>query len=279
MTIYTVTTPEADEYPASREAEVLVELASRKSPSAIVIASSPLGQEIAARVAVQLNSGIVTDAIDVRMGPDGPIAVQAVFAGSYFVESSVLRGIPVFTIRPEAIVLEAAPVDPIVEPVDMRFVDTVRAARRVSRVPSPTPDRPNLTKAAVVVAGGRGVGSQESFSLVSRMADALGGAVGGSHTAAELGWCQPDLRVGQIGRVVHPSLYVALGISGSVRHRAGMQGAGTIVAIDKDPMAPIFDIADFGVVGDLHQVVPALLAEITRRKTQSDIETPNLSEA
>ncbi|HKT01692.1 MAG TPA: FAD-binding protein, partial [Rugosimonospora sp.] len=125
-----------------------------------------------------------------------------------------------------------------------------------------------LATAAVVVAGGRGVGSREAFDLVRRLADALDGAVGGSHTATELGWCPREAQVDQIGAIVHPELYLALGISGSVRHQAGMRGAGTVVAVDRDPAAPIFELSDLGVVGDVEQVGAELLAEIGRRKVR-----------
>jgi electron transfer flavoprotein alpha subunit len=265
-TVCTVTAPEMDEYPAAARVETLVALARRLSPTTILIASGRAGQEIAARVAVRLDSGIISDAVDIRMGPRGPIGVQSVLQRSYRVESSVVRGIPVFTVATEAVALEAAPVDPAVRTMAMTFPSSVRAVHRVSRVPKSAAGRPDLTTASVVVAGGRGLGSRESFQLVGQVADALGGAVGGSHTAVELGWCPRDAQIDQVGRIVHPRLYVALGISGSVRHRAGMQSAGTIVAIDHDPDAPIFGVADLGVVGDLHEVVPELLAEIRRRK-------------
>jgi electron transfer flavoprotein alpha subunit len=277
-TVCTVTSPEMDRYPTASRVETLVELARRMSPTTILIASGRAGQEIAGRVAVRLDSGIVSEAIDIRMCPDGPVAVQSVLAGSYLVESTVVRGIPVFTVRAEAVALEAAPVNPTVHQVDMTFPGTVRAARRVSRAPQSAGHRPDLTTAAVVVAGGHGIGSRDSFDLVDQVADALGGAVGGSHTATELGWCPREARIDQIGRIIHPRLYLALGISGSVRHRAGMQNAETIVAIDHDPAAPIFGIADLGVVGDLHQVVPELLAEIRRRKAQPVIGTRDLPE-
>ena len=267
-TVCTVTSPEVDEYPAMCRVETLVELAHRMSPTAMVIASGRAGQEIAARVAVRLDSGIVTDAIDIRMGPDGPIAVQSVLAGSYLVESSIVRGVPVITIRTEAAAAEAAPVDPTVHKVDIEFPARGRATRLVSRVRNDAGHRPDLATAAVVVAGGHGIGSRDSFKLVDLVADALGGAVGGSHTATELGWCPRHAKIDQIGRIIHPRLYIALGISGSVRHQAAMQGAETIVAIDHDPAAPIFRVADFGVVGDLQQVIPELLTEIRRRKTQ-----------
>jgi electron transfer flavoprotein alpha subunit len=149
----------------------------------------------------------------------------------------------------------------------------VRAVRQVSR------SAKELSTAAVVVAGGRGVGSRGDFELVRRLAAALGGVAAGSHAATEQGWCPPDAQVDQVGTIVHPSLYLALGISGSLRHRSGMRSAGTIVAIDRDPGAPIFQLSDLAVVGDLHKVVPELLAEIERRRAQPVISTTEVSEA
>jgi electron transfer flavoprotein alpha subunit len=275
--VCTVTCPEMAEDPVAARVETLVELARRMSPTTILISSGQAGHEIAARVAVRLDSGIVTDATDIRMDPDGPIAVKSDLEGSYLVEASVVRGTPIFTVQTRAVApvaVDPAPAGPTVHPVDMTFPAGVRAVRRVSPVADSASHPPDLTTAAVVVAGGRGVGSRESFHLVGQVAEALGGAVGGSHAATEFGWCPRNAEIGQTGRIVHPRLYLALGISGSVRHRAGMQSAGTIVAIDRDPSAPIFQVADLGVVGDLHQVVPELLAEIRRRRAQPNIESP-----
>jgi electron transfer flavoprotein alpha subunit len=273
-TLYTVAAREVTSYPADARVETLVQLAHQLSPSAVLVSSTRAGQEIAARVAVRLDSGLICDAIDIRMSPDGrPIAVQSVLADSYRVESSVVRGTPVFTVRAEAVAPEEAPVEPAVRTVRLTFPASVRAVRRVSPARRPAGSRTDLSTAAVVVAGGRGIGSRDSFRLVDQVAEALGGVVGGSHTATELGWCPREAQIDQVGRIVHPRLYLALGISGSVRHRAGMQGARTIVAIDRDPTAPIFGIADLGVVGDLHQVVPELLAEIRRRKAKPRIGT------
>jgi electron transfer flavoprotein alpha subunit len=271
-TVYTVAARETISYPVAARVETLVHLTRQLSPCAILVSSTRAGQEIAARVAVRLDSGLVSDAIDIRMSPDGsPVAVQSVLADSYRVESSVVRGTPVFTVQAEAVAPEEAPVEPAVRTVRMTFPASVRAVRRVSPARRPADSRTDLSTAAVVVAGGRGIGSRASFRLVDQVAEALGGAVGGSHTATELGWCPREAQIDQVGRIVYPRLYLALGISGSVRHRAGMQSARTIVAIDRDPAAPIFGIADLGVVGDLHQVVPELLAEIRRRKAHPRI--------
>lgn len=261
-------------------AHALVGIARREQPSMILLTAGPRGGEVAARMAVRLDSGVLTDAVDLVPGPEGPVAIQEAFTGSWLVGAAVRRGIPIITVRADAAVPEPAAVR---QPVDVTSVapdlDCDRnhgsdrhpapRVRVLSRTPKPGVRRPDLTTATVVVAGGRGVGSAAGFELLREVADALGGAVGGSHAAADLGWCPPREQIDQTGTTVCPRLYLACGISGSVRHRAGMQDSRTIVAIDTDPAAPIFRIADFGVVGDLRQVLPALLAEIARRRGAS----------
>lgn len=271
--VYQVSLPEVADHPASERVEMLVELARRTSPAAILIASGRDGLEIAGRVAVRLDSGVLSDVIDVR---EGPVAVQSVQGGSYVVESRVTRGVPILVVRTECVTVVPAPAIPAVRPVRMTFPGSVYAVRALSRQRK---RRPELSTAAVIVAGGRGVGSPEAFDLVHRLAAALGGVAGGSRSATELGWCPREAQVDQVGSIVHPSLYLALGISGSLRHRTGMRGAGTIVAIASDPAAPIFHMCDLGVIGDVHQVVPELLAEIERRRAQPIVSTRNVSEA
>jgi electron transfer flavoprotein alpha subunit len=274
-TIYQVAAPELDDHPVAARVEMLVELARRTSPAAILIASGRDGLEIAGRVAVRLDSGVLTDVIDVKPGSDGPTAVQSVQGGSYLVESRVARGVPILVVRTERVTAVPAPTIPSVTSINLSFPSSVYAVRTVSRR-SPQPE---LSTAAVVVAGGRGMGSRAAFEgLVHGLAAALGGVAGGSHTATELGWCPREAQVGQLGTIVHPSLYLALGVSGSQRHRSGMRGAATVVAIDCDPSAAVFHMADLGVVGDVHQVVPELLAEIERRRAQPIVSTRDVSE-
>jgi len=251
------------------KAEALAQLARRDGVAAVLVTSGPEGKDVAGRVAVALGSGIVTDAVDVAPGESGPTVTQSVVSGQWVAVSEVVRGLPVITVRPNAV--PAEPVDgastPAVEPVTVAFSDLARAARIVSRSPKQTSGRPELLDAAVVVAGGRGVGSAQAFALIESVADALGGAVGASRAATDLDWYPHQHQIGQTGKTVAPQLYIAGGISGAIQHRAGMQGSKTIVAVNKDPKAPIFAIADFGVVGDLHSVLPQLSSEIARRKS------------
>ncbi|MGW3957267.1 electron transfer flavoprotein subunit alpha/FixB family protein [Streptomyces sp. NPDC004752] len=236
------------------------------SPAAVLVPSSAEGKEIAARLALRIGSGIVTDAVDLEAGEEGPVATQSVFAASFTAKSRVSRGIPVITVKPNSAAVEAAAAAGAVEPLEVSFSQQATGTKVVGRTPRESTGRPELTEAAIVVSGGRGVGGAENFAVVEALADSLGAAVGASRAAVDAGWYPHTHQVGQTGKSVSPQLYIASGISGAIQHRAGMQTSKTIVAINKDPEAPIFDLVDYGVVGDLFDVVPQLTEEIKARK-------------
>ncbi len=264
--VYVVDDPALEEFLVAPKAEALVTVVRRTSPAAVLVTAGREGTEVAARAAVRLDSGIITDAVDVVPGEGGPLVTQSVFAGTWTTESQVVRGTSIITVRPNAVAPEATPVEPVVEALDVEISEAARGTRIVRRTPKTGTGRPDLTDASIVVAGGRGMGSAEAFGLLEQLADELGGAVAASRAATDLGWYGHDFQIGQTGKTVAPQLYFASGISGAIQHRAGMQGSRTIVAINKDAKAPIFAIADLGVVGDAHAVLPALLAEVKRRK-------------
>jgi electron transfer flavoprotein alpha subunit len=245
------------------KAEILARLVGEAAPAAVLLPSSQEGKEIAGRLAVKLGSGLLTDVSD--LDADGT-ATQVVFAGSTIVKSKVRTGTPIITVRPNSVTPEqsAGAGERVV--LDATVSDAARGAKVLERVAEQKGSRPELTEAGVVVSGGRGVASAENFALIEELADALGGAVGASRAATDSGFYPHQFQVGQTGKTVSPQLYIAVGISGAIQHRAGMQTSKTIVAINKDDEAPIFELADYGVVGDLFKVVPQAVEAIRQRQ-------------
>jgi electron transfer flavoprotein alpha subunit len=253
--------PAIGEYLIAPQAEALAQVASRMVPAVVLVSSSVDGKELAGRLAVKLAAGLVTDAVDISA--DGT-TTQSVFAGSYTVRAAVTTTVSVITVKPNAVTPERAPAEAEVERVDVTISDAAKTARIVKVEPKRVSGRPELTEAGVVVSGGRGTGGD--FSAVEQLADALGAAVGASRAAVDSGWYPHAYQVGQTGKTVSPQLYIAAGISGAIQHRAGMQTSKAVIAVNKDPEAPIFALADLGVVGDLHAVLPAVTSEVRRRK-------------
>ncbi|MFI6577149.1 electron transfer flavoprotein subunit alpha/FixB family protein [Nocardiopsis sp. NPDC050513] len=253
---------ELDDYVVAPKAELLAKLAQDKSAAAILLSATAENKEIAGRTAVKLGSGVLTDVVDVNAEL---VAEHSIFGGATVTHARVTTGVPVIAVRPNSVPAEAAAGAAAEETVSVELSDAARTARVVERVVQEKGARPELTEAAIVVSGGRGVGS-EDFSVVENLADSLGAAVGASRAAVDSGWYPNQFQVGQTGKTVSPNLYIALGISGAIQHRAGMQTSKNIVAVNKDPEAPIFELADYGVVGDLHTVAPQLTEEINKRK-------------
>jgi electron transfer flavoprotein alpha subunit len=260
--IYVAESDTAENYLITPSVDVLAALAESASPAAVLLAASADGKEIAARLAARIGSGLLIDVVGVEAGPK---ATHSIFGGAFTVEAQANGDTPVITVRPGAI--DAEPSDGAGEKVTVEVPEAAENAAKVTkREPAVAGDRPELTEATIVVSGGRGVGSAEKFSVVEELADSLGAAVGASRAAVDSGYYPGQFQVGQTGKTVSPQLYIALGISGAIQHRAGMQTSKTIVAVNKDEEAPIFEIADYGVVGDLFKVAPQLTEAVKTRK-------------
>jgi electron transfer flavoprotein alpha subunit len=263
--VYVLDDAEIKGYLVAPKAEALQQVAEKTSPAAVLIPSTAEGKEIAGRLAVKLGSGLITDAVDVQPGDEkSPVTTQSVFAGNYTVAARFTKGTPIITVKPNSATPEESAAPAAREDFAVTVSESAKKAKIVASQPRKASGRPELTEAAIVVAGGRGTGG--NFEEVEAFADSLGAAVGASRAAVDSGWKPHAFQIGQTGKTVSPQLYVANGISGAIQHRAGMQTSKTIVAVNKDEEAPIFELVDFGVVGDLHTVLPAATQEITKRK-------------
>jgi electron transfer flavoprotein alpha subunit len=260
--IYVAESADAEGYLITPFVDVLASLVESAAPAAVLLAANADGKEIAGRLAARTGAGVLSDVIEVKEGGTG---IHSIFGGAFTVEAKANGDTPVITLRPGAV--DAAPEAGAGEQVSVEVPAQAENATKITkREPAVAGDRPELTEASVVVSGGRGVGSAEKFSVVEDLADSLGAAVGASRAAVDSGYYPGQFQVGQTGKTVSPQLYIALGISGAIQHRAGMQTSKTIIAVNKDEEAPIFEIADYGIVGDLFNVAPQLTEAVKARK-------------
>jgi len=248
---------------ASVAAERLAALAAVEPPAFVFAGAGPDGRDVAGFLSAMLGWGVLANATNVTWD-DGPTVEMSVFGGKLLTDSAFIDGHGIVTLRPNVVTPEAARLPGTVEaaaghgPLSQPLVPVVdRRAETGAAVP--------IEEARVIVAGGRGVGGPDGFRLVAELADALGGAVGATRAAVDSGWIPYSQQIGQTGKIVKPQLYLALGISGAIQHKVGMQTADTIVAVNRDPDAPIAEFADLVVVGDLFEVGSALLGELRAR--------------
>ena len=252
--------PQLENHSNTAYAKVIAQVAASEGTPLVFLAATQMGKDIAPRVAVKLNAGLASDCIALNMEQGELVATRPVYAGKALADVKVTTPTKVFTLRPNVFTATAGTGNSTVEMVNVSLAPTDFGST-VKEVTVST-GRPDVTEADIIVSGGRGMKGPENFTLIEDLADALGAAVGASRAVVDAGWRPHDEQVGQTGKTVAPTLYIACGISGAVQHLAGMSSSKYIVAINKDKDAPIFQIADYGIVGDVLEVLPDLTAQI-----------------
>jgi electron transfer flavoprotein alpha subunit len=266
--LYAWESDDAKGYVTSPQVEAIEQIMEQAGADTVLFASTNHTKDVAARLGIRTDGGVITDCTDLEVANGEIVATKEVFGGDMITKSKVAAGKKkYFGIASNAFPVEESGGGPAeVVSVDVTLSDDAKKATVVAVEKQASADRPDIAEAAIVVAGGRGLGNEEGFNLMEELADELGAGVGASRAATDAGWYPHRYQIGQTGRTISPTLYIGSGISGAIQHRAGMQTSQNIVAINKDPEAPIFQIADFGVVGDLYKVVPKLIEELRTRK-------------
>lgn len=267
-TAYVWTDDAADRYATEPRTAALVAALEASGAGVVLYPADPLVTDVVARAAIRVEGGVITDAVDLSVA-DGVVGVtKPIFGGDMMSQCHVTGGRTQFVgVKPNAYADAEVGGEPAeVVTLDVALEADATRAEIVDVVAEEAAGRPEMTEAPIIVAGGRGLGDASGFELVEQLADALGAAVGASRAATDAGWYPHQHQIGQTGKTVSPQLYLGAGISGAIQHRAGMQTSQTIVAVNKDAEAPIFSIADFGVVGDLYKVLPPLIEQINQRK-------------
>jgi electron transfer flavoprotein alpha subunit len=241
-------------------AKAIASVAASEGAQVVFLPASQMGKDLAPRVAVKLNAGLASDCIALRVEDQEIIATRPVYAGKAMLDVRVATPVKVFTLRPNVFPVSAGDGTAAVQKVAVEFTPTDFGAI-VTKV-DVVVGRPDVTEADIVVAGGRGLKAPEHFALIESLADVLGAAVGASRAVVDAGWRPHDEQVGQTGKTVSPTLYIACAISGAIQHLAGMSSSKYIVAINKDKDAPIFQAADYGIVGDVFEILPELTTQL-----------------
>lgn len=253
-----------ENYTPEGYAKVLADLAGERNPSTILLAhTSAMGKDLAPRLAARLDAGQAADVVDIALDGSELIFTKPVYAGKAYVKMKIKSEIKIATVRPNSFPKPSAGEAGAVEKISVSLSDAdIRAKFKAFKKTESA--RPELVEADKIVSGGRGIQGPENYVLIEQLADAMGAAAGASRAVVDAGWRPHSDQVGQTGKTVSPNLYVACGISGAIQHLAGMGTSKVIVAINKDPEAPIFKVATYGVVGDLFKVVPALTEEVKK---------------
>jgi electron transfer flavoprotein alpha subunit len=263
--VYVHANPAYDDYIAMPGAETIARLVEQHQPDYLLLATTYESRDIVARLSVRLDRGVLTDATDVAI-TDGQLAVTVPWGGETIVTGTLTASPRIVMVRAKSFALTTHEgITPEIEEVSWPVDDAWRQAQIVERVEQAS-EGPALEDAAIIVSGGRGLGKPENFAVIEQLAAVIGGAVGATRAVVDAGWKPYSYQIGQTGKTVKPTLYIACGISGAIQHLAGMKGSKYIVAINRDENAPIFTIADLGVVGDVLAIVPQLTQELQRRK-------------
>ncbi|QHT47355.1 electron transfer flavoprotein subunit alpha/FixB family protein [Bacillus sp. SB49] len=266
--VITISNPELRTYTSDGHGQAVHQVIQDESPDGIVLGHTAVGKDLAPKLASKLGSGLVSDATEVVVEGGETIFTRPIYSGKAFEKKKITEGLIFATIRPNNIPALTRD-DSLTGDVSTKDVEISNIRTIIKDVIRKSSDGVDLSEAKVIVAGGRGVKSAEGFEPLEKLAEVLGGTVGASRGACDAGYCDYSLQIGQTGKVVTPDLYIACGISGAIQHLAGMSNSKIIVAINKDPEANIFNVADYGIVGDLFDVVPKLIEEVKQIKVNA----------